>query len=111
MSFSTGGKRHSHPVVKALYYHLLRRIENKKLILPKPVSIVESVMPQRRAWRGVGGNADREETRTRFTILCVFTAWRWYMSKSVCTTNKRTKKKCTRYSLLINLLNAFTFIH
>ena len=77
MSFSAGGKRHSHPVVLALYHDLLRRIESKQVVLSKPVSIVDSVMPARRAWRGVGGEAERFETRKRFTMLVMFTAWKW----------------------------------
>ena len=35
LSFSAGGKRHKHPVVKALYYELLRRIENKKVTITR----------------------------------------------------------------------------
>ena len=94
MPFSTAGKRHKHPVVLALYHDLLRRIGRKEVVLGKPLSIVDSVMPPRRAWRGVGGEVERIETRKRFTMLVIFTAWKWSLSKtSPCV----TKKKKNRY--------------
>ena len=52
------------------------------MILSKPVSIVESVMPKRVVWRGVNGKSDQAEMFNRFTMLVVFTAWRWTMSKT-----------------------------
>ena len=72
MSFSAGGKRHSHTVVKALYYELLRRIMSKKVVWSKPLSIVESVMPKRESWRGVGGKDEKVEVFKRYVLyVCV----------------------------------------
>ena len=68
MSFSAGGKRHAHPVVKALYCELLRRIMSKKVVLSKPLSIVESVMPKRESWCGVGGQTEKEEVFKRCVL-------------------------------------------
>lgn len=98
MSFSSGGKRHSHPVVLALYHELLHRIEQKRVVLSQPLSIIDSVMPARRAWRGVGGETERVATRERFTILVMFTAWKWSMeqkSKIPSHANRKKKTRCT----------------
>ena len=65
MSFSAGGRRHDHAVVRALYFELLGRIMSKEVVLCRPLSIVESVMPKRESWRGVGGNSEKEEVFKR----------------------------------------------
>ena len=119
LCFSAGGKKHKHAVVLALYYDLLRRIESKKVthtypfsfysspsslelppkvILSKALSIIESVMPKRRAWRGVGGAAARAEMFERFTMLCTFIAWKWSMTKSKKSSARPTKNKKHRFT-------------
>ena len=123
MSFSAGGKRHKHPVVKALFFELLQRVESKKVvavecftnacshffihsslpikvILSKPVSIVESVMPKRAVWRGVAGKSDQVELFNRFTMLVVFTAWRWSKTKGAQTV---ISKKVSSHVHCVNL--------
>ena len=97
MSFSAGGKKHSHDVVKALYYDLMRRVESGMVTLAEPVSIVQAVMPRRRGWRGVGGEEDRINIFKRYTMLCVFTAWRWYLTRLSAPATSNNMNKTTRY--------------
>ena len=97
----TSSKRHSHAVVRALYNELLRRIEKREVSLAPKMSIIESVMPKRRAWRGVGGETDRADLLNHYTLLCTFIAWRWVMSKNAKAPT--SKKKKTRCVLIINV--------
>ena len=68
-----------------------------QLRLSEPVSIIESVLPKRRGWRGVGRHSCDAEMVERYTLLVMFTAWKWSMSKA--STNrsrgrKKTAKRC-----------------
>ena len=45
---------------------------SKKVVLSKPLSIVESVMPKRESWRGVGGKDEKVEVFKRYVLhVCV----------------------------------------
>ena len=114
MSFSTAGKKHSHAVVRALYNELLRRIEKREISLAPKRSIIESVMPKREAWRGVGGEDDRSELLKYYTMLCTFTAWRWVMSKNakpVTTSKKKKRFELTNdHDVCSHLINQMTCV-
>ena len=78
-------------------------------MLSKPLSIVDSVMPSRCAWRGVGAEAEQVATRERFTMLVVLTAWKWSMSKtSSSKTSSSKRKKKPRYMFNHSLIHLLT---